>query len=572
MPVSREDIVPAHQIHARLTELAEEVRRRRYLLSIFLLCMLFGMLLSAPAAAYPPANKPADSQPAEASSSKDPKAEEKRTPQEQFSTTPHTLRLKAKDINYRATTGRLWLEDGKGEKRALIFFVAYERELPKGQPAGDTSRRPVTFVFNGGPGASSIFLHLGALGPQRLLVGEDGKALAPPFTLVPNEFTWLDFTDLVFIDPVETGFSRPAPQRDAKDFFNVQEDAAVIGDFIRTYTTRYNRWASPKFLAGASYGSTRAAALSEYLQETHGMNLNGVILVSPVLDFQTITPGGANDLPYALFFPSYTATAWFHHKLADGSWESLEEAVANAEGWVQEKYVEALFRGNGLTGEERETLAGEISKLTGLSEDYVRQTDMRIRPQRFMKELLRSEGVTTGRFDSRFRGMDRDAAGEAPEYDPSLSEFIGLLTSAMNSYVRNDLQYKEDDEPYKNLNSDVSRAWKWSAGLSGGQGYVSLSDALRDAMVQNTYLRVWLACGFYDLATPYFAVRYTVNHLGLPSEVRENISMAIYEGGHMFYLDPQAIGRFRDDAAAFFEATLGVKATPPPAGKNRKKN
>jgi carboxypeptidase C (cathepsin A) len=363
---------------------------------------------------------------------------------------------------------------------------------------------------------------------------------------VDNEYSLLDQTDLVFVDPVSTGFSRPAEGEDPKQFHGLNEDIEAVGEFIRLYTSKYQRWASPKFLIGESYGTTRAAGLAGYLQDTHGMYLNGVMLVSSILNFQTARFSEGNDLPYVLFLPTYTATAWYHQRLEADLQASLENALKEAEDFALGEYAAALMLGDDLPPARYDAVARQLARLTGLSEAYVRRTDLRISIWRFTKELLRDQRRTVGRLDSRFLGIDRDAAGESPDYDPSYSNILGAYSGMLNDYVRRELKF-ESDLPYEILTGKVH---PWSYGKFENR-FVDVAATLREAMTQNPALRVHVSNGYYDLATPYLATRYTFNHLGLDSSLKDHVSMSYYQAGHMMYIHGPSLARQRADLVAF---------------------
>jgi carboxypeptidase C (cathepsin A) len=484
----------------------------------------------------------------------DKKEEKYPTPEEKIVTTRHSVILNGKGLTYTATAGTLILKEehekedkAEGEKaKAAIFFVAYTRDDT------DPATRPITFAFNGGPGSSSVWLHLGLLGPKRVQADEDGNAPPPPYRLVNNDYSMLDQTDLVFIDPVSTGFSRAVPGEKPKEFHAFQKDIESVGDFIRLYTTRYQRWSSPKFLAGESYGTTRSAGLSGYLQERHGMYLNGIMLISSILNFQTayFTPG--NDLPYALFLPTYAATAWYHGRLAPDLQASLPQTLAEVEQFAQGEYTLALMQGAALPAETRTAVAQQLARYTGLSADYIERTDLRIEIHRFCKELLRAQGRTVGRLDTRFTGLDRDAAGEYVEFDPSYAAIQGPYTATLNDYMRRDLQF-ESDLPYEIL---TGRVWPWNYD-SHQNRFVDVAETLRKAMSINPYLKVFIANGYYDLATPYLATRYTVNHLGLATELQANVHLTYYEAGHMMYVHRPSLAQLKEDMATWMGTAVG---------------
>lgn len=467
-----------------------------------------------------------------------------KAPEETSSVTQHSATIGAAEINYTATAGTIVLKEEEGKAKASIFYMAYVKD---GET--DKSDRPLTFSFNGGPGSSSVWLHLGVLGPRRVLTDEIGHAPAPPYQLVNNDFSLLDKTDLVFIDPVNTGYSRAAPGEEAKQFFGVDEDIEAVGEFIRRYVTREKRWASPKFLIGESYGTTRAAGLSGFLQDRQGMYLNGIMLVSSVLDFQTLRFNPGNDLPYILFLPTYTATAWYHKKLAADLQADLRAALDQAEAFALGEYATALMKGASLPEAEKRQIAQKLARFTGLSRQYVESCHLRIGIFRFTKELLRERRRTVGRLDSRFLGIDRDEAGEYTEYDPSYATIQGSYTATLNHYLRDELHF-ESDLPYEILSNRV-RPWNFG---DYSNRYVNVAETLRGAISKNPYLKVFVANGYYDLATPYFATQYTFNHLGLDPSLAANISMGYYQSGHMMYIHRPSLKRLKSDLAAFIDA------------------
>ena len=479
-------------------------------------------------------------------------------------TTNHTVTISGREIQYTATAGTMVLKEesekggegkneNEGEKpKAQIFFVAYTLDRDESVPdAEHRQRRPVTFSFNGGPGSSSVWLHLGLLGPRRVEMGDVGNLLPPPYRLVDNEFSLLDATDLVFIDPVTTGYSRAVEGENPKQFYNFEKDISSVGDFIRLYTTRYNRWTSPKFLIGESYGTTRSAGLSGYLQDRHGMYLNGIMLISSILNFQTarFTPG--NDLPYVLFLPTYTATAWYHGKLDAELQRDLGNTLDEVEAFAAGEYASALLKGDALPKSEHEQIVKKLARYTGLNPEYIKQTNLRVEIMRFTKELQRDIRRTTGRLDTRFTGIDRDAAGETWEFDPSLAAITGPYTATLNDYVRAELQF-ESDLPYEIL---TSRVWPWGYDNVQNQ-YLNVAETLRKAMTTNPFLKVLVANGYYDLATPYFATIYTFDHMDLDESLRDNYSMTFYEAGHMMYVHMPSLEKLRDDLAAFVKASV----------------
>ncbi len=483
-------------------------------------------------------------------------------PTDQLSETRHTVEIDGQSVNYVARAGTLVLKEeaesedktAEGEKpKASIFFVSYTKvcDADTEEPAS-VNNRPITFSFNGGPGSSSVWLHLGLLGPRRVRVTDTSdQPLPPPYKLEDNLHSLLDVTDLVFIDPVSTGFSRAVEGEKASRFHDFKKDIEAVGEFIRLYATRFQRWSSPKFLIGESYGTTRAAGLSGYLQDRHGLYLNGIMLISTVLDFQTIifTPG--NDLPHILFLPTFTATAWYHRKLAEDLQRDLFACLAEVEAFALGDYALAMIQGDSLPDDAREKIADKIAHYTGLSRKYVERTNLRIRIDRFVKELLRDECRTVGRLDTRFTGIDRDAAGEHYEYDPSYAIIQGAYTATLNDYVRAELGF-ESDLPYEIL-TDRVRPWSYEEHQNQ---YVNVAETLRQAMSKNPFLRVFVANGYYDLATPYLATRYTFDHMQLDKSLRENVSMKHYEAGHMMYIHEGSLAMLKRDLAAFIGSAV----------------
>lgn len=484
-------------------------------------------------AAEKPAEKPKEEK-------KPPVPEEKSVP------TKHSLKIGGQEIKYTATAGTILLKLEDGTPKASIFYIAYTKD-----DVSDPSQRPITFSFNGGPGSSSVWLHLGLLGPRRVQMGDAGSLLPPPYKLADNDSSLLDVSDLVFIDPVSTGYSRAVPGEAPKQFHGVEEDVESVSDFIRLYTTRNKRWSSPKFLAGESYGTTRAAGLSGYLQQRYGMYLNGIVLISSILNFETAEFDVGNDLPYVLYLPTYTAIAWYHKKLPADLQGDLQKAIEESRKFAVGEYADALTTGDVLPSARRAEMTQKLARLTGLSPDYIERANLRIEIMRFTKELLRSERRTIGRIDARFLGIDRDAAGEHPEFDPSIAAITGPYSGMLNDYVRNDLKF-DSDLPYEILTPRV-RPWNYAPFENR---YVNVAETLRKAMTQNPFLHVFVAKGFYDLATPFFAADYTFDHLGLDPALRGHLSGAYYEAGHMMYVHTPSRVKLKSDIAQFLKSSL----------------
>ena len=472
--------------------------------------------------------------------------EDKKAPEDKSVLTKHSVKIGGQEVKYTATAGTMVLKLEDGTAKASVFYVAYTKD-----DVTDASKRPITFAFNGGPGAGSLWLHVGALGPRRVEMGDEGNLLPPPYKFVDNEASILDVTDIVFIDPVTTGYSRPVPGEADKQFHGVQEDVQSVGDFIRLWATRNRRWGSPKFLAGESYGTTRAAGLSGYLQQRYGMYLNGIILISSILNFQTAEFDTGNDLPYILYLPTYTAIAWYHKKLPSDLQGDLQKAIAESKAFATGSYADALMAGDALPAAKRTEIAQKLSRLTGISADYVDRADLRIEIQRFDKELMKTERRTVGRLDGRFTGIDADAAGEQPDYDPSLAAIVGPYTATLNEYVRGELKF-ESDLPYEFLTGRV-RPWNYAPYENR---YVNVAETLRRAMTQNQFLHVFVGKGYYDLATPFFAADYTFDHLGLDPTLRSHISGGYYEAGHMMYVHHDSLMKLKLDLTQFIQASL----------------
>lgn len=461
---------------------------------------------------------------------------------ESSSVTSHTALINGAKISYKATAGTILLRDEKGAPKGSMFYVAYMKE--------DAAKRPITFCFNGGPGSSSIWLHLGLLGPKRVALKEEGYAL-PPYALINNDYSLLDATDLVFIDPISTGFSKAAPGVDAKQFHGVDEDIQSIGDFIRIFLTKFNLWDAPKFLAGESYGTTRAAGLSAYLHDHLNIYLNGIILISSVLNFQTLDTGQlGNDLPYFLSLPSFTATAWYHNKLGPNLQKRpLLDLLKEVEAFAQSEYALALTQGDLLPSSAKKQLIQKLSAYTGLSEEVIAHANMRIDLATFITRLLYAQNRIVGIYDGRFQGIFTETL-PPPSSDPTSDAITGAFTATFNQYVRTTLGYQSEDL-YQIL-ADVS---PWNYGKNTNQ-YLNFSATLADVLSRNTTLRIFVASGYYDLVTPYFATNYTFNHLNLDPQVQNHITFSYYPAGHMMYLYKPSLIQLKQDLAAFIAKTL----------------
>jgi carboxypeptidase C (cathepsin A) len=467
-------------------------------------------------------------------------------PADDLVSTSHTLTAGRRKLKYTATTGRIVLRkevltDGTFDghlPKAEVFLTAYTLD------DADATKRPVTFAFNGGPGSSSVWLHLGLLGPRRVVSGDVGELAPPPYGLVDNAETLLAHSDLVFIDPVSTGYSRAVKGEKPGDYHGFTDDIESVGEVIRLWTSRNGRWMSPKFLAGESYGTTRAAGLADHLQSRYGMYLNGLVLVSSVLEFATIEFGHGNDLPYPLFLPTYAAIANYHGKHGD---RPLDDVIAEAREFAAKDYPWALAQGNRLSADERASVVARIADLAGVSADYVDRVDLRIEHIRFFTELLRDRRQVAGRLDGRFTGWDPDAGREQFAADPSMNAIMGPYTAALNHYIRDELEYT-NDLPYEVINPKASEAWSFKEFEAR---HITVADKLGTAMRANPHLKVHVAFGYYDGATPFFAAEHSLARLELPEHLRGNVESAYYHAGHMMYVHEPSRVRQSADLADF---------------------
>lgn len=508
-----------------------------------------------------------------------PKADDKPAPfvihPDTPSVTHHTVTIAGRPVHYTATAGTITLFDERKDNTptARVFYISYRKtERPHAEherlvadfrasnpesatpPSNfpDPLTRPITFSFNGGPGSSSVWLHMGVFGPRRVDYADDtGNPGPPPYRVVDNEFSLLDISDFVFIDPVSTGFSRAEEGVSPKDFHGVEPDIASVAEFIRRFLTTEQRWTSPKFIAGESYGTTRAAGLAEHLHNRHGIAVNGVLLVSAVLQFGTLRFDVGNDTPFIVFLPTYAATAHYHRALPERYQRMLlPEFLREVEAFAIGEYATALLKGSSITDEEKDRIARRLADYTGLPHRFILRSNLRVNQQRFSKELLRERSRTVGRFDSRFTGIDRDDAGEGYEYDASYAAIRANYTQSFNAYVRDDLNYTSD------LSYEIlTNVQPWSFDPAGTNRYLNVAERLRAVMHQQPYLRVHLASGYYDLATPHFAADLTRDHMHLAPERRANFVTDYYEGGHMMYLHRPSLAKMRADLVRFYNET-----------------
>ena len=473
--------------------------------------------------------------------------------EEHTSVTEHSLTIGRKKIPYTATAGRVLLSEEDGKKLASMFFTSYVRS-----DVTDPSDRPVVFAFNGGPGSSSVWLHMGLFGPKRVELDDTGHPTGLPGRLIPNQHSILDVADLVFIDPVGTGYSRAIPAEDAKKFAHFKRDIESVSEFIRLWLSRNGRWASPKYLAGESYGTTRAGGVAAHLLDHGNIAFNGLILISAVLNFSTspfdlttLTFQPGSDVPYITFLPTYAATAWYHGKLdKTHQKKKLRAFLDEVEGFALGEYASALLLGDRLPAARFSAVAAKVAEYTGLPQDYVERYRLRIEILRFCKALRRDEGLTVGRLDSRYTGQGRFDDGDAMETDPSGDVFAGQYAALLNDYLRRELGY-ETDLVYEVLSQKVFEAWDYEDFKAA---HVDVSERLRATLVRNVGMRVMIANGYFDLATPHFATEYTVSHMGLKPDTRSRIEMEYYEAGHMMYAHLPSLEKLAGDLRRFVEA------------------
>jgi len=472
-------------------------------------------------------------------------------PKEESSVTDHSIKIGSQTIPYKATAATILIKNEKDEPTALIYSTAYTRSDVK-----DSSQRPIAFVYNGGPGSSSVWLHMGSFSPKRVVTVNAEATPPAPYKLTDNANCLLDKTDLVFVDPVGTGFSHAVGKAADKDFWGVDQDVKSLAQFINTYISRNNRWNSPKFLIGESYGTFRSAALSNYLQNHDGMYFNGIVLISSVLDLGTISFNPGEDMPYVFYLPSYAATAWYHKVLANRP-DNLPAFLEEARHFAQTQYLDALVKGSKLGSAEKAEIAKMMARYTGLSEDYLVKADLRVNLPQFMKELQRSRGLTTGRLDARFSGASYDLLGEYAEYDPQDTSITGPFTAAFNTYVREELKFGQDKVYHTAASDDANNGWDWKHRGAGDNfgfpGSPNVEGDLIQAMLTNPHLQIEVENGLYDLATPFYATEYTMEHLGLPEKLQKNIHLQYYDAGHMMYLRDEDLVKLKTNIASFID-------------------
>jgi len=488
--------------------------------------------------------KPADAKPAEA------KPGPEAPPREESSVTDHTIRLAGQTIAYKGTASTTLLKDDKGEPTALMYSTAYTRSDVK-----DFTQRPIAFIYNGGPGSSSIWLHMGAFGPRRVVTADAAATPPAPYKLVDNSDCLLDKADLVFIDPVGTGFSHAVGKAQNKDFWGVDQDIKSLAQFITTYVSRNSRWNSPKILMGESYGTFRSVALGDYLQTHDRLYINGMVLISSVLDLRTLGFLTGDDMSYIFFLPSYAASAWYYKVLKERP-DNLEGFVAEARQYASGDFAAALMKGSKLTDAEKAAVAKKLVHFTGLSEEYVLKANLRVTLPQFNAELERSRGLTIGRYDSRFSGPTLDLLTENSEYDPSFSAVAGAFTAAFNSYVRENLKYSPERN-YETISGEIGGHWDWKRTI-GNQSFFpgapNVEGDLVEALIDNPHLQVQVETGYFDMATPFFATEYTMDHLGLPEALRGHIHLEYYTAGHMMYLHSDDLSKLKSNVGGFIDS------------------
>ena len=515
--------------------------------------MSFAVIVSMSAPSFaqgrggrPPA-EPGAQPPSQTESGSSPREEHFGPAEEKVSTTSHVVRLDGREIRYTATVGTIPIRLDNGQISARMFFVAYTKD------GEDAKTRPVSFLYNGGPGAATVWLHMGSFAPKHVRMAADGFQPAPPFQLEDNENSLIEASDLVFVDAVSTGYSRTAPGVSSAQFHGQTGDIRAFGEFINGWLTAYNRWASPKYLIGESYGTIRSAGLSAELQQRHGIDLNGIVLISSLLTYQTLSPAPDNDVAYASNLETFTADAWFHKKLGtDLQGMTIKQAVDQSRTFAWGEYMTALTKGNTLTDAERAAMAQKLARFTGLSPQFILNANLRVSAERFRKELLRDKRLAIGRLDGRFTSIDLDAAGEREEFDPSNQALQGAYTAMFQDYLKNDLKW-ESDLHYPT--SGNVRPWTYDQNR-----YMDMTEALRGTMTRNPFLKVFVAIGYYDMATIMGGAEFNFTHLAYDKQVTDRVSYGYYEAGHMIYIRPSAHKALKQDIAKFIQQSKAAPA------------
>ncbi len=512
----------------------------------WILRLLVTLVVASPLYAQDQSTPPAQAATPDTQKQEPAKKADEKADANDWSVTEHQVTIAGKAIDYTSTAGTIQLKDDNDKPKASIFFIAYTVK-PQAGDDNAVNTRPVMFCFNGGPGSSSVWLHMGCFGPRRVKMDDTGHAVGPPYSLTDNAMSLLDTTDLVFIDPVSTGFSRAEEGTNANEYHSVTGDIQSVAEFIRLWVTTNNRWLSPKYLAGESYGTTRAAGIASHLQ-SRGMDLNGIVLVSAVLSFQTIQFDEGNDLPYLLYLPTYTALAHYHGKLGvDLNQRKLPELLDEVEAWSREVYGPALMKGASISDDQRAEVASDLARYTGLPSDLILKSDLRIPQWRFSDSLLQDKQQVIGRFDGRIVGPDLDKTSErSGTSDPSYYRVAGGFTATFNDYVRSELGYKTQ----KNYGILVGLRWNFDR---ANASYLNVAGDLRQALAENPKLRVYIAAGYYDLATPFYAARYTIDHSITHPDARKRVTYGYYESGHMVFTHAESLKKLRSDLIEFFK-------------------
>ena len=468
------------------------------------------------------------------------------SPEDNIVTTKHRAVINGKCIPYTVQAGTMVLESGGA--KCEMGFMAYTRD-----DAEDPGSRPITFAFNGGPGSSSYFIQFGCLGPRKAELDKTGYPLSLPAKIIDNKNSVLDMTDLVFIDPVGTGYSRALDGYEESDFLGYENDIRSVGDFIRQYLNRNKRWGSPKYIAGESYGTTRAVGLCSYLADKYAMYVNGLMLISSVNDFSAIMDSGANELPYELYIPTFAAVARYHGKLSEKYCSmELEDFLDEVRSFVEKEYVPALFVGRRLPEDEKEKIAEKLSEYIGLSKEYVLKSNLRVTHDKFSRELLSDEKLIVGRYDGRITGPVTSGSLDDGSADPSSSSTDIAFANSYMKYITEELGF-ETDTPFLPLSMDVNYQWSFS----DDNGLISQEDIIRDCMSHNPFLKIWVLCGYYDGATPFYSAEWSYNHVFLDDESAKNLQFTYYPSGHMFYIDEEAFAKFRKDAEEWYLPDAG---------------
>lgn len=469
-------------------------------------------------------------------------------PEAEKSVTHHTVTVDGEQIDYTATAGTMILKNEKGEPVASFGYTAYSKDGVE-----DKSSRPITFSYNGGPGSSSIWLHMGVMGPRRVKLNDPHVTPPAPYELTDNQYSMLDATDIVMVDPVGTGVSRAIGDAKNKDFWGIDQDIRSVSNFIKTYISENNRWNSPKYLLGESYGTTRSAGVVNYLQD-QGIAMNGVVLVSTVLDLRTIAFGHGDNLPYVTYLPTYAAVAWYHDQVENKP-DSLKTFVEQARRFASTEYASALMKGDELSESRRNKIIDKLAHFTGLSKDYLDMANLRVTQSEFTKELLRDEGKTVGRLDSRYSGFSMDNLSQNAIYDPQSTAISPAYTTMFLKYYHEELKFGKDKQYNISAYSLPGFNWDWEQRGSFFPTSPTTAPDLAEAMTKNPNLKVLVLNGYYDLATPFMAAEYTMNHLGIPEELEKNISMKYYKAGHMMYIHKPSLKKFHEDVERFIQKT-----------------